>query len=499
VVVDLYSLPGAETLFPDATGRKTWKAYWNFLVSLHEKRGTKGKVRSKPYVLYLDSVSYCNLRCPFCPTGARTSDRKPSRLSVGNFEHLIDHIGPYLFDLRFYNWGEPLLNKDLPQMIKYAKKHHLMVSISTNLSVPLEPETVKEIVDSGLDFMLCSIDGVSQETYQKYRVGGNFECVINNVRMIQKTKRESDRSTPYVVWQFLVFRHNEKDIEAARTMADELGIPLYLERPYIMDHANPKEWISTIPEYGGEVIVRSLKPIRSTMVLRNGKLSNFPVSSEPCSWLWSAMAISPNGSISPCCGVDNEANDFGSIRNSEDDQWNASVIDQVWNNRSYQNARALFGENAQDNHVICNCCPIPDAQQYPRYQDELIFSQLLSKSLFLVRSLLKMYVRRVDRVLFTRVAGLSAPVQLYPVSETTHLALERDQVELRWKDVVGARFYMPEVWSNLQLIWRLWPTETHVRIPSSVFQAGRKYRWRIYAANDDGYGPSSAFSEFAVK
>ena len=157
-----------------AIADKKQVAYDNFLLSLQEQNSKKASVSSKPYMLFLDPVSFCNLQCPLCPTGTKTLEREPVKMHVDTFKHIMEHLGPYVFELKLFNWGEPLLHREIAEMIRCAKSHHVVVTISSNMSVNMQEGQIRDIVDAGLDFLICSVDGASQQTYEKYRVAGIF-------------------------------------------------------------------------------------------------------------------------------------------------------------------------------------------------------------------------------------------------------------------------------------------------------------------------------------
>ena len=318
--------------------------------------------------MYLDPVSYCNLQCPFCPTGEKSSDRETAKASLDNFKHVMDHIGPYLFELKLYNWGEPLLNENVPAMISYAKKFHMVVTISSNLSIPITEERAEALVSSGLDFLICSIDGASQETYKKYRIGGDFLLIMKNIKLINKIKKEKNSKTPFLIWQFLVFKHNQHEIELAKKTANELNISITFEKPGIPTN-HIEGWSSTIPEYSS--LLSYIKPpsiqSKSNVNYQNSKNNK---NKKPCTWLWSAIVLNPSNNVSPCCAIINQKDDFGKI--------NVNIQD-VWNNENYKNARQLFKKNPKPTNLICQNCPFPDLQQNIRNHDEQILFSLFSK------------------------------------------------------------------------------------------------------------------------
>ncbi|HET9525863.1 MAG TPA: radical SAM protein, partial [Pyrinomonadaceae bacterium] len=187
------------------------KAYLNVLKFRLNMALKREAVSSYPVVAFIEPNLYCNLQCPACPTGLRLGLRPTIGIDEELFKATIDQIGDYVFQLYMYNWGEPLLHKRTPEMIAYAKNKDINVLLSTNLSIKLTDDYIDRLVLSGLDRMLVSLDGVTQESYSKYRVRGDLALVRENLMRIQRAKQRLGRATPKVVWQFLVFRHNEHE------------------------------------------------------------------------------------------------------------------------------------------------------------------------------------------------------------------------------------------------------------------------------------------------
>lgn len=140
------------------------------------------KFNAYPYEIIIDSTNICQLRCPLCSTGSRRSDRKRGYMQFDTFKKIIDEIGPYTLHIYLHNWGESLLHKEIIQFIGYAKQHKVAVSISSNLSFPLTQDYADALITSGLDTMVFSIDGISRETYARYRVCGDLDLVLATSR-----------------------------------------------------------------------------------------------------------------------------------------------------------------------------------------------------------------------------------------------------------------------------------------------------------------------------
>jgi len=357
-------------IFENAVKEKKQEAFSNFLLALNERKSNKIILQSKPYILYLDPVSYCNLQCPFCETGKRKGNREGTKLPFHEFRRIIDSLGKYVFCLTLYNWGEPLLHEQLPEIIKYAKKYLMFTEVSTNLSIPLTKEWLEKLVLSGLDLIICSIDGASQETYEKYRVGGDFKLTIKNLEFLSKIKAEMKMKTPHILWRFFVFKHNQHEIKHAQKMADELGVEIKFVRPYISDFANPEEWVSTLEPYSQNIISRSDQTTEKEDEILFKTNPNFGKKPTNCSWLWSTIVINSSTSVSPCCAINFEKDDFGKL---------SYPIDDYMNNEKFQTARKYFNEKIPDKNVICTRCPVPTLQQAARPYNEAILNLIQKK------------------------------------------------------------------------------------------------------------------------
>jgi MoaA/NifB/PqqE/SkfB family radical SAM enzyme len=357
------------------------KAYLNVLKLRLNMALKREAVSSYPVVAFIEPNLYCNLQCPACPTGLRLGLRPTVAIEEELFKATIDQIGDYIFQLYMYNWGEPLLHKRTPEMIAYAKTKDINILLSSNLSIKMTDDYIDRLVSSGLDRILISIDGVTQETYAKYRKNGNLELVRENTMRIQRAKQRLGTTTPKVVWQFLVFRHNEHEIEQARAIHKEWGADEFIvggaEMP--MEPYNDGFEPSTIPEYN---VYHPDHPLQK-------EAERQLTSDRACAWLYGVFVLNPNGKVSPCCAVPSEKLDFG--------EYHKGDFFTVWNNETFRRARRMFAspsnkprqqrraltteqktaiskridgmalrvvDQVSEDKLICHRCPIPFLQNY---------------------------------------------------------------------------------------------------------------------------------------
>jgi len=142
-----------------------------------------------PKMYYIESGNMCNLRCPYCKTGTQTSGLSKGMLSLADFTIMFNKIRPYAEKIALYNWGEPFLNKEILSMVSLCHASGIATYIHSNLAVRefLDAEA-DAIIASGLTQLTASIDGASQATYGRYRIGGHFDTAVRNLRILRLAK-----------------------------------------------------------------------------------------------------------------------------------------------------------------------------------------------------------------------------------------------------------------------------------------------------------------------
>jgi len=308
----------------------------NFILIEKEKARREEYVSGYPYWLTIDPSNFCTLKCPFCPTGQGRNSRPKSMLSLDSFKRIIDELGPYLIHIDFCNWGEPLLNKQIYEMIKIAKQYNIDTKVDSNLNILCEEDT-ENLILSGLDKLIVSIDGASPETYSKYRVGGDFNRVMDNLKLLLDKKGQLNKKNPYISWQFLVFRHNEHEIQKAKEIGGYLGVDVGITKAFIGN----SDWMPRNPDNSH---------YQNDGINHDYTLEYFKRPQEAvCNWPWEAVVINPSGSVSPCCSVEDEKDDFSNIFQEP--------FREIWNSGKYRTARRYIRDKrARVENNICVGC-----------------------------------------------------------------------------------------------------------------------------------------------
>jgi MoaA/NifB/PqqE/SkfB family radical SAM enzyme len=165
-----------------------------------------------PIAFSVEPTTSCNLRCPQCPSGLRSFTRETGSLELETYKTIIDQLYRTSGYITLYFQGEPYLNKNFNAIVNYAFQKKIYTATSSNAHY-FTKENAENVIKSGLDRLIISIDGIDQETYSKYRIGGSIDKVIKGTQALVEAKKNLKSKTPHIIWQFIVFRHNEHQLE----------------------------------------------------------------------------------------------------------------------------------------------------------------------------------------------------------------------------------------------------------------------------------------------
>ncbi|HDN64888.1 MAG TPA: radical SAM protein [Methanosarcinales archaeon] len=209
----------------------TFKKLFNASVCLFEMVTKRSVLHSDPLYLRIEVCPYCNLRCPGCMLGGtrKVSESNPEHRLEGAmkyilFEESLRDFAPSLFRVWLYDEGEPLLNGEIYDMIHFLSTNNVGTCVSTNFSLKFSDETIGKIADCGLEHLIVALDGSTQESYSRYRRGGDFNLVVSNIRRLQSLLSKKKSSPLKIEIQFLEFEYNKEEREAMRKLAKELGV-----------------------------------------------------------------------------------------------------------------------------------------------------------------------------------------------------------------------------------------------------------------------------------
>jgi radical SAM protein with 4Fe4S-binding SPASM domain len=291
--------------------------------------------RGMPISVSIEPTTSCNLRCPECPSGLRSFSRPTGMLDKKFFEKTVDELAPHLLYLIFYFQGEPYLNPHFLDMVQYASSKNIYTATSTNAHY-LDDENVRRTVESGLDRLIISIDGASQDTYEQYRIGGSLQKVLNGAANVVKWKKKLRSRTPHTIFQFLVVKHNEQQVQEIKNLASKMGVDeVALKTAQVYDYENGNELIPLNEKYS-----RYSKNTDGKWSIKNKLLNQ-------CWKMWNSCVITWDGKIVPCCFDKDASHTMGTLE--------TNTFKEIWRSESYTNFRRSLLKSRKEIDICRNC------------------------------------------------------------------------------------------------------------------------------------------------
>ncbi len=287
-----------------------------------------------PIAFSVEPTTSCNLRCPQCPSGLRSFTRETGSLELETYKTIIDQLYRTSGYITLYFQGEPYLNKNFNAIVNYAFQKKMYTATSSNAHY-FNKENAENVIKSGLDRLIISIDGIDQETYSKYRIGGSIDKVIKGTQALVEAKKNLKSKTPHIIWQFIVFRHNEHQLEDIKKMAAEVDVDeLSIKTAQIYEFETGNDLIPTNENYS------RYKKDENGYRFKNKLLNH-------CWKLWSSCVFTWNGQVVPCCFDKDAHYQLGSI--------NSKSFKGIWQGDAYQRFRSQLIKGRKHIDICKNC------------------------------------------------------------------------------------------------------------------------------------------------
>lgn len=314
--------------------KKLYNLFRLYISYLFSTKTVLISIKAQPAFISVEPNDFCQLHCPECPVGTK-SVITSNRIDEDIYRKVIDELKDSLFHVIFYFQGEPLLNKNLPKMIRYAHQARIFTSTSTNAQA-LTSDYAKEIVESGLDKIIISIDGATQEVYEKYRIGGSLQKVKDGVGYINYWKKQLRSLTPFIEIQFIVFRTNEHQFGAMKQMKKDLNADrLVFKTAQLYNFENGNQLLTSIDKFS-----RYKKTVSGKYIIKN-QLKNH------CKRMWFGAVISSTSQVLPCCFDKNTEFSYGNLRNNS--------FGAIWHGSKAHDFRLSILHNRKQHEICRNC------------------------------------------------------------------------------------------------------------------------------------------------
>ena len=319
--------------------RITFKRFWNLVLLrysfLKAKWFKKTSPKGMPYAASIEPTTACNLGCPECPSGLKQFTRPTGRLQSDVHEKMLEQLGKQLFYINYYFQGEPFLHPDFLGLIKVANKHNIYTATSTNAHF-INEKKAEEIVESGLDRLIISIDGLTQDTYEQYRKLGKLEKVISGTKHLIAAKKKLNAKHPYLIFQFLVVQPNEHEIPEVFELGKKLGVDeVRLKTAQLYDYKNGNPLMPKNEKYA-----RYKKQKDGTYVPKYKLL-------DQCWRMWSSTVLTWDGKVVPCCFDKDAQHVLGDIE--------GETFKSIWRNPRYESFRKAIFTDRQNIDICKNC------------------------------------------------------------------------------------------------------------------------------------------------
>lgn len=321
--------------------RITWYRVVNLVkIGISEQISQKRRsprIWGDPALLMIEPTNICNLHCPMCPSGTGEMTRPRGKMDVRAIRKVLDEIGHSLVLIQFWNQGEPFVHPEFLDIVAYAKSKGIACMTSTNGHFLKTDDEVQAVIDSGLDEIIISLDGVDQKTYEKYRVGGNYQTVLDGITRLVAAKKRARTKRPIIHLQYLVMKHNEAYVDQIVSRGKELGVDLVslkTAQVYTEEQAE-----SFLPE--DEKYRRYSQDSEGVHIKRTNQLW--------CDFLYHGTVINWDGEVTPCC-FDKDA-DYSAGNAFRE----GSFLSTIWRGEPLQKFRQQVLLNRNDIPICANC------------------------------------------------------------------------------------------------------------------------------------------------
>lgn len=289
----------------------------------------------KPFALSIEPTTACNLGCPACPSGLKAFSRPTGKINLYQHQNWLAQVSNSVFYINYYFQGEPFLHPQFLELIKEAKRKKIYTATSTNAHF-IDEKKAQEIVASGLDRLIISIDGLTQETYESYRVHGKLDKVITGSKALVQAKKEAQSATPHLIFQFLVVKANEHQITEVQELATEIGIDeVRFKTAQVYDYEHGNE---LIPE--NEAYSRYVKQ-------KDGTYRFKYKGGNSCWRMWSSSVLTWDGQVVPCCFDKDAHHTLGSLQEQS--------FETIWKSPAYRSFRNAVLQDRNSIEICTNC------------------------------------------------------------------------------------------------------------------------------------------------
>jgi len=234
-----------------------------------------------------------------------------------------------VYSIKFNFRGEPLLHPDIAYFVRYAKEKNIMeVQFNTN-GLPISKQGIEELIDAGLDRIIFSVDGANKETYERIRVGGNFDRLLGNIDTFLDIKRDKCLKRPFIRVQMVKYYGAEDE-------ADQF-----------IDYWTNKK-VDNIA-----IIQKQDRENKEGYPLKDGKR---PTGRTFCEQPWQRLNVNRDGKVLMCCGDWDRKVIVGDL--------SEQTLREIWKSRRLKSLRSKISKGMLDKIPSCKNCFRPTTYRW---------------------------------------------------------------------------------------------------------------------------------------
>jgi MoaA/NifB/PqqE/SkfB family radical SAM enzyme len=323
----------------------SWRKRWNLAVSGTHLIRRALTPWNLPLHLHVELASFCNLRCPVCPTGNRTLVRKPMSFPVGLFDRLMAEVGPYLLTMSLWGWGEPLLHPRLADMLRIARRYPIATLLSTNGQKLDDDAVIAALIEHPPTHLIVALDGITEESNAKFRVGARLAPALEGVRRLAALKRERGQALPVLHMRHIMMRHNQAGEARLLEFAREAAFD-FMSLRTLLNHD------TTQTAESGRIHEAFLPPVEEQRAYEYRDGQRVRRTDFVCQQPFWFPAVFADGTVVSCEQDHNATHPFGVYSER------VSFAD-VWFSRQAQRVRRLVRDHPETLE-FCRGCPLAD-------------------------------------------------------------------------------------------------------------------------------------------
>jgi len=302
---------------------------------LQSKWTKRANHRGMPFSLSIEPTTACNLGCPECPSGLKQFTRPTGKLDLGLHKKMIEQVRQSVFYINYYFQGEPFIHPQFLDLIEEAKKNKIYTATSTNAHF-ITKEMAGKIIDSGLDRLIISIDGLTQETYENYRVNGELNKVIQGTEFLLNAKKEKKSNTPHLIFQFLAVKPNEHEIDDVFKLGAKMEIDeVRIKSAQLYDYKN------------GNPLMPENEKYSRYKLKKDGTYKLKYETGDHCWRMWSSSVFTWDGKVVPCCFDKDAKHILGTLETTD--------FKSIWKSDQYSSFRQAVLTNRNSIDICQNC------------------------------------------------------------------------------------------------------------------------------------------------